>query len=103
MQNVTRFNTTRNGTPPLITIIFVWREENSILFQMLPTLYHAPESPVNTTNPAPGYFDQQKQPPRGVASFFPLRFGVRLGTGAKNLGWKPGMEHHTRGLYGVLA
>ena len=54
---------------------------------MLPTLYHAPESPINTTNPAPRYFDQQKQLPRGVASLFPLRFGARLGTGAKDLGW----------------
>ena len=87
MQNATRFNTTRNGTPLLITIIFVWREENSILCLMLPTLYHAPESPINTTNPAPGYFDQQKQRPRDVASLFPLRFGARLGTGAKDLGW----------------
>ena len=95
MQNVTRFNTTRNGTPRLITIIFVWREENSILFLMLPKLYHAPESPINTTNPRYGYFDQQL--PRGVASFCPLRFGVRLGTGAKDLGWSI-----TRGGFGKL-
>ena len=99
MQNVTRFNTTRNGTPLLITIIFVWREENSILCLMLPTLNHAPESPINTTNPAPGYFDRQKQLPRGAASFF--SFALWRQTGHWSEG--PGMEHHTRGLNGVLA
>ena len=89
MQNVTSFNTTltitRNDTPLLITIIFVWRKENSILFLMLPRLYYTPESPINTTNPPSGYFDEQL--PCGLASFCPLRFGARLGTGAKDLGW----------------
>ena len=90
MQNVTRFNTTltitRNETTPLITIIFVWREENSILFLMLPTLFHTPESPINTTNPL---------------SDISTKALARRQTGYWSEG--PGMEHHTRGLNGVLA